>query len=254
MGRKSKTLMFGYNVCIWSPFPACCNVEDPAVTQWLSIEHASVVPLFWGGLLFNIQKNWDTQWVFPDSYFPMKIIAIACTVLLGIAGRLCVIWARQEPHCHEQGPATKQGKSFPAFCPFFFFFNRKLTGKMVSLWSNGEHIIFVAFSFKDLMTTAKWAQFLWLSDALLYQFLMCCFKTIPAPSTSPKKQILTLHDGKTGETKFLSFPSDALEQLQTGGGVVVGEGLLPPKKRGLPMTEWAMYSYSHTITEIFSDY
>lgn len=65
----------------------------------------------------------------------MNIIAIACTVLLGIAGRLCVIWARQEPslslgRSHAR-TCNKTGKKLEKI--LVFFFNGKLTAEMVSL-------------------------------------------------------------------------------------------------------------------------
>lgn len=129
----------------------------------------------------------------------MEIIAVAVTVVLVSAGRL---WFGQMRHlCHSedhvQGSATTLGKKLEMFY-------RKLTAKIVFLWSNGPHTFFVAFGCKGLMTTMNRAQFLRLSDVLIHLFLMCCFKTIPACSASPKKSILTLPTGRIRATKLLS--------------------------------------------------
>lgn len=99
---------------------SCCYA---VVVHRTSISNCS----FSGGLWLNIQQNWETQWVFPDSYFPEVkwkwLLLLAQHSLALLEGS---VWFGQgkNHHCHSdhvQGPATKQVKSWRS-CLFVCLF------------------------------------------------------------------------------------------------------------------------------------
>lgn len=131
----------------------------------------------------------------------MEIIAVPGTVVLGSAGRLCVIWTRQEPSVSLRRSCTricnniwkKAGEGFGCLFVWFFFFKVGNWQLKWSLCHQMDHThFFVAVGCKGFMTAMNCAKFMRLSDVLIHLFFMCCFRTIPKSSASPKKWVLTL--------------------------------------------------------------